>query len=203
MILTGSSSTLPPILLIVALAGLLFGAQTVGASPGDAARSSPERCAPAELSKKGGAMMAEMVGSSRVHRRMSDAMEAVLGRRGVSAMHEMMGAASSRCPGQPAAANMGMSGTMRSAMMHGGTGLRGDGTMMERGGMMQSGSGANWGTVALIVLLFVVLIVGLAALLLWRPWAARSRPASIVDERLARGEIEVEEHRRLRSALQR
>lgn len=203
MILTGSSTALQPMLLIVALAVLLFGAQTAAASPGDVARSSPERCAPAELSERGEPMMAEMAASSRATRQMSDAMRAVLGKRGVPAMHETMGAASGRCPGRFAAANMGMSGTMNGGMMHGVTDRRGDGTMMEGGGMVESGSGTDWGTVTPIVLLFVVLIVGVAASLLRRPWSARSRPASMVNERLARGEIDVDEHRRLRSALQR
>ena len=202
MPLTGTSATLPLILSIVVFTGLLLlEAETVDASPGGS-QAAPERCAPAELSVRGEAMMAEMAGSARAHRQMNDAMEALLGRRELSAMHEMMGAASNRCRDQSTMANMGMSGTTRRAMMHGGSGARGGGGMMEGGGMMQSRSGTDWDTVALIVLL-AALITALAALLLWRPWSARSRPASMVDERLARGEIDVEEHRRLRSALQR
>lgn len=125
---------------------------------------------------------ASMAGSPRADRAMSDVMATMLQRRNRFAMQRMMGATGRGTGTAPQSS-------------------RGGGGMMNGGGMTEmmrdehdSGSDTAW-------LIVVALLVagGLAALIAWRPWAGRTGPARLLDERLALGEVDVEEYGRVRS----
>ncbi|MGH8985839.1 MAG: hypothetical protein ACRDY6_18455 [Acidimicrobiia bacterium] len=159
-----------------------------------------------ELRGAGEAAMAAMAGSPAAHRAMDRAMGSMLGSTGLARMHEMMGSAAcgdAAGMGAGMRSMMGMMTGMSGASM-GAPGPSELGGMMgdTTGGEMMSGGGDDdGGGLALGEALLVGLLTALAAIgLLWlvarRPWAARGAARRLLDERLARGEIDVEEHRR-------
>jgi len=127
---------------------------------------------------------AAMAGLPRADRAMSEVMATMLQRRNRFAMERMMGAMGRGTGTAPQNPN-------------------GEGGMMNGGGMMEmmrSEHDSGWDTAWLVIVALLV-AGGLAAVLAWRPWVGRTRPARLLDERLALGEIDVEEYGRVRSML--
>lgn len=166
--------------------------------------------------------MGRMVGSPQAHEAMDRTMSQMMGEPGRDRMHEVMGQSFAACgqPGLPSGFGQ-MMGVM--GMMGGGSGGYGPAGMMGGGYAPQSsedvtgggygagsmmgfdrGSGENgdvevWMVVTMLVL---VLAVAIGAFIFARSTKHHSGPLDLLAERLARGEISVEEYTARRRLLQ-
>jgi len=162
--------------------------------------------------------MGRMVGSPGAHASMDRLMAQMMGERAEGRMHVLMGRRFSRCGrGQVPGGFGGMMGAM--GMIGGGFGPRGRGTTDAGGGRGAAGfpgmmdrrnfvdqDDDDWSAAAIIMttLMLLLLVLAVAALLFWRPWrqaAGGKSSLEILQERFARGEIDIEDYGRRRRAL--
>lgn len=158
-------------------------------------------------------VMGRMAGSTSAHEAMNETMARMMGERAEEQMHVALGQRFTGCgAGRMPAAYGSMMGAM--GMMGGGTGGPGgtggtmgggtSGTSGMIGGVAQS-SDDGWGAgpTVMAILMGLLLILAIAALLIWRPGRPRPEgsPLEALRARYARGEIDTDEYERRRSAL--
>ena len=171
--------------------------------------------------------MGRMLGSPAAHESMDRMMASMMGQGGLDQMHLFMGRRFTGCGGgsvPPGFGGMmgrfgGMMGMMAGGFGPGpgGPGALGPGPGGGPGGppgMMggdgyfdRNGDGDDWGAAAVVMIVLMVLLLAaaVAVLVAWRPWrhgpGQGTTPLQVLDERLARGEIDVDEYRRRREIL--
>lgn len=168
-------------------------------------------------------VMERMLGSASLHQAMNQRMTTMMGASGETRAHVYMGQRFSGCAtGGAAPAGVGamMGFTGAGAMMGGvaGTPAAGiAGTQVPTTGVWTATTGGmmgyrdrhhdRWsgGAVVMAIFMGLLLVVLLAALIAWRPWARRTPDAptalQTLEMRFARGEIDHEEFDRARKAL--
>ena len=150
-------------------------------------------------------VMERMVGSAAAHESMDEAMDRMMGRSATRAMHESLGRRFTDCGGGELAGTAGIMGMMGLGASPGGA--VDPGFMMgDRYGARYDRDGDGWSTAATVMTALMAVLIGLAAVAVWR-LAPRTRPGGksaleVLDRRFAAGEVDADDYARRRRALE-
>jgi len=149
--------------------------------------------------------MESMLGSQRAHEGMDRMIASMMGAGGLGQMHRYMGQSFTRCGGGDVSGGLGGMMGMMGGGYSDGSGAFGPGMMGNLAAANDGGNNDNWdGAAALMLVMMIVLVAGL---IVWSMTSRRRRPGSgaearsILDRRLASGEIDRDEFESRRSAL--